>query len=104
MSKFDSTCLSEDNPIDLGSCETHFSSLFPEDPPPLDTKFRSMPLDYFTKLDHAKNCIIIPPTSIQAHICRLKPGKASGSDGLHPENVLYGTVKLTEHLAILFQA
>ena len=104
MSKFYSTCSSEDNPIDFCSWETHFFSLFSEDPPPIDTKFRSILLGHFTRLDHAKYYIIVTPASIQAHICRLMPGKASGSDGLQSNHLVYGTVELFEHLAILFKA
>ena len=51
-----------------------------------------------------KNDSRITPAFILVHIRCLKPGKAPGSDGLQPENLMYGTVKLFEHLAILFQA
>jgi len=57
-------------------------------------------LGHFAKLDQAKNYITITPAFILAHIHRFKPGKASGSDGLHPEHLIYETVKSFEPLAI----
>ena len=102
MSKFTSTCSPEDNPIDLGSWGSHFSLLFSEDPPPLVATIRFMLLGHFAKLDHSKNYIIITPASIQAHIYRLEPGKASGSDGMQLKYLMYGKVKWFEHLASLF--
>ena len=102
--KLTSNSSSEDGPVGLSSWESHFSFLFSDNPPPLDTTCQFILFGHFAELDHAKTYITITIASIQPHIRRLKPGKALDSDGLPPKNVIYRTVELFLTSRYLFQA